>query len=326
MAKRIIHKSYGKALEVLELEQYEAPEPKQGEILIKLAYANINPSDMGMIGGSYKHLRDLPATAGREGVGIIETVGSDVPSKFKPGQLVKIPSDTPAWQSHFICDPESLYTIPEGIEAEQAATAFINPPTALLLLKDIVTLNQGDWVIQNAGNSAVGTWVIQIAKALGLHTISLVRREELIEPLKQMGADIVLLDDDEYPKQLKELTKGQKPKLALNSIGGQSVSRLIKSMANGGTCVTFGGMVGDPVRFPTRYLIFNDIHLCGFHLDTLLRTKPQEYIESLYNEVFDFIKSDHIHTPIEKVYALEDFSVAIEHFSGPRFGKILLRP
>src|SRR5260370_5681278 len=69
----------------------------------------------------------------------------------------------------------------------------INPPAAALLLEEFVSLKPGDWIVQNAANSGVGRAVIVFAKQKGVRTINIVRRSELVDELKETGADIVLL-------------------------------------------------------------------------------------------------------------------------------------
>ena len=257
--KAICHHAFGKPLEVLQLEEVARPEPSDGEVRVRLLAATINPSDYGMIGGSYGRLRELPAVAGREGVGVVDAVGHGV-SRIGVGTRVRFP-DQGAWQETACMPAADVLAVPEDVSIEQAAISFINPPTAYCLLKKIVNLAPGSWVLQNAGNSAVGLSVIQMAKVLGLKTISQVRREALIEPLQALGADHVVLEGSGWVEQVNQLTEGEPIRLALNSIGGESAMHQIKVLGESGTQVTFGGMVGDLVRFPTRYLIFNDVRL-----------------------------------------------------------------
>ena len=322
--KTLSYSRFGKAEEVISCNSVELPPLQDGEALIRMRFANINPSDLGMIGGSYGKLLELPAVGGREGMGVIEAIAGDA-SGLAVGDQVRLPETGGTWRSHRIAPCADLIRIPSEIPAEQAATLFINPPTALMLLESLVDLKPGDWVIQNAANSSVGTWVIQLAKAKGLKTINIVRRASLEQELKSLGADVVIEDNNDYPKTLKDLTGGAKPKLALNSIGGESVIRMVKCLADEGVCATFGGMVGDPVRFPTRFLIFNDVKLCGFWMDKWMRTHPKEEVQELYNKVFRYVVEHKISTPIQATYALEDFSEALNAFSQPRMGKILFK-
>lgn len=238
--KAICHHEFGKPLDVLRLENVAQLEPKVGEVRVRLLAATINPSDYGMIGGSYGRLRELPAVAGREGVGVVEALGRGV-SSVGVGARVRFPEEG-TWQETACMPAADVWMVPSDVPVDQAAFSFINPPTAYCLLNKMVDLAAGSWVLQNAGNSAVGLSVIQIAKAMGFKTISQVRREELIAPLKALGADHVVVEGSGWAKQVKELTGGEPIQLALNSIGGASASDQIKALGEGGTQVTFGGM------------------------------------------------------------------------------------
>jgi NADPH:quinone reductase-like Zn-dependent oxidoreductase len=321
----IRHHSFGKPLEVLQLEQIAQPEPQAGEVRVRLEVATINPSDYGMIGGSYGNLRELPAIAGREGVGVVEALGEGV-DNIEVGARVRFPGENGAWQESACIAADQLLVVPAEVPVEQAAISFINPPTAYCLLKKVVDLQPGDWIVQNAGNSAVGLSVIQMAKVFGLKTISQVRREELVEPLKAMGADHVVLEGSGWAKGVSELTGGALVRLALNSIGGESAIDQIKALGNGGTQVTFGGMVGDKVRFPTRFLIFNDVRLTGFWWDQYGRRNGVEAVREVMADVYKMMADGSVKLPIEKTYSFSEFKDAIQHDRQPRLGKILLKP
>ena len=321
----IQHHSFGKPLEVLQLEQIDQPEPQAGEVRVRLELASINPSDYGMIGGSYGSLRELPAVAGREGVGVVEALGEGV-TEVEVGSRVRFPGEDGAWQTAACVAADELLHVPAEVPVEQAAISFINPPTAYCLLSKVIDLKAGDWVVQNAGNSAVGLSVIQMAKALGLNTISQVRREELIEPLKEMGADHVVLEGSGWAKKIAELTNGAPVRLALNSIGGESAIDQIKALGEGGTQVTFGGMVGDKVRFPTRFLIFNDVRLTGFWWDQYAKRNGVAAVREVMTEVYTMMADGRLNLPIEKIYSFAEYKDAIQHDGQPRLGKILLKP
>jgi NADPH:quinone reductase-like Zn-dependent oxidoreductase len=322
--KAIRYHEFGNPLEVLNLETVELPEPKEGEVRVRLLAAAINPSDYGMINGSYGHLRDLPAVAGREGVGVVESIGHAV-TGIRAGKRVRFP-DFGAWQETACIRAHKLFEVPEDVPVEQLAISFINPPTAYCLLKEMVDLPPGSWIVQNAGNSAVGLSVIQMARAMGFRTISQVRREELIEPLKALGADQVVLEGSGWVKQVDKLAGGEPIQLALNSIGGESAIDQIKVLGKGGTQVTFGGMVGDLVRFPTRFLIFNDVRLIGFWWDQWSRTAGLEKYNRVMTSVYEMMRDDTLQLPIEATYSFADFKAAFEHDKRPRLGKILLKP
>lgn len=322
--KAICHHEFGQPLDVLRLENVQQAEPQIGEVRVRLLAATINPSDYGMIGGSYGRLRELPAVAGREGVGVVEAIGRGVTS-VGVGARVRFP-EAGAWQETACMAADDVLLVPADVSIEQAAFSFINPPTAYCLLQKIVDLAPGSWVLQNAGNSAVGLAVIQMAKVLGFKTISQVRREELIAPLKALGADHVVIEGSGWAKQVNELAGGEPIQLALNSIGGASASDQIKALGEGGTQVTFGAMVGDLVRFPTRFLIFNDVRLVGFWWDQWSQKAGAQGLNQVMSAVYAMMRDGTLKLPVEATYSFAEYEAAIKHDQQPRFGKVLLKP
>ena len=322
--KAICHHEFGRPLEVLRLEDVKQAEPQVGEVRVRLLAATINPSDYGMIAGSYGRLRELPAVAGREGVGVVEAIGRGV-TRVGVGARVRFP-EAGAWQETACMPAANLLLVPADVPIEQAAFSFINPPTAYCLLQKMVDLAPGSWVVQNAGNSTVGLAVIQMAKVLGFKTISQVRRGELIAPLKALGADHVVIEGSGWAKQLKELTGGEPIQLALNSIGGESASDQIKALGEGGTQVTFGGMVGDLVRFPTRFLIFNDVRLVGFWWDQWCQKAGSQGLNQVMSAVYAMMRDGTLKLPVEATYSFAEYEAAIKHDQQPRLGKVLLKP
>jgi mitochondrial enoyl-[acyl-carrier protein] reductase / trans-2-enoyl-CoA reductase len=320
----IRYEEFGDPAEVLQVASLPVPEPGPGEVRVRLLAATINPSDYGMIAGSYGRLRELPAVAGREGVGQVDALGQGV-TTVGVGARVRFPEEG-VWQEYACVPVNELMLADSTVPVEQAAISFVNPPTAYCLLRHVVDLPKGSWVLQNAGNSTVGLSVIQMAKAMGLKTISQVRREELVEPLQSMGANQVVFEGSDWPKRIKELTGGEPVRLALNSIGGESATDQIKALGEGGTQVTFGGMVGDKVRFPTRFLIFNDVRLVGFWWDKFCQTRGPAAVREVMDAVYAMMRDRRLKLPIAATYELSGIKEAIAHDKHPKLGKVLLKP
>jgi len=317
-----IYDSFGKASEVLNVKEIELAQPKANEVLIKLIRAVVNPSDMGMIGGTYGKLKTLPAIAGREGIGEVIALG-DACKILKIGDYVRMPEDLGAWQSHVVCDESKLFKIPNDINPDDACMAFINPPTALCVLREFCKLEKGDYIIQNGAGSALGYFMIQLCNHYGFKTINMLRNaKEKEASLKAIGADIVIDESEFDAKKLKEICKSP-INLGLNQIGGDSVSNMIKVVSDGASVVTIGAMTGDLVRFPTRFLIFNDISLRGFWWDKWQRTHDSSEI---FNEIFSLMRSGKLKAPIDKIFPLSDIKYAmLAAEQSSRSGKILLK-
>jgi NADPH:quinone reductase-like Zn-dependent oxidoreductase len=323
-SKALTYREFGEPAEVLEFDNISCAVLKPETVHLQLLAAVIQPSDRGMIQGSYGKLKSLPAVAGREAVARVVAVG-DAVENVKPGEWVRFPEQEGTWQTNCVVAAKDLWKIPEGISIEMAAMAFINPPTAWRILRD-ANLQEGDWVLQNAANSAVGQFVIQMAHSLGFKTINVVRKEDYIAPLKALGADHVLLEDSGYEKQIADLTNGAGVRLALNSIGGSSALRQIKALGFGGRQVTFGAMSAEAIRFPTRQLIFNQVKLSGFWLDNWYRQNSRDRVQIMMDRIFALMKEGNIKAPVAGTFLLSQYKDALIADQQPKLGKILLVP
>lgn len=327
-AKALVYNETGKPLEVLALQEIDVPAPAADEVTVALEMAVVHPSDMGMIGGTYGRLRDLPAVAGREGVGRISAVGENV-KNLAIGDRVRMPEDAGVWREAITVPASEIEKVPSDVPAELAAMAFINPMTVWRILHDFVELKPGDWVLQNAGSSALGQCLVQMAHALGLKTVSMVRNVEKWEPiLKSLGADAVLPEEKDSIKKIAEIVGGKVnlPKLALNSIGGESAARLTRMVGFAGTIVTFGGMTGDLIRFPTREFIFNDLRLRGFWMDRWNRAASPEAKAEMADKIFGMMREGKLNMAVDAVYPLSDYKNAIARaLEGGRNGKVLFK-
>ncbi|XP_015340855.1 enoyl-[acyl-carrier-protein] reductase, mitochondrial isoform X4 [Marmota marmota marmota] len=269
--RALIYGSHGDPAKVIELKNLELAAVGGSDVHVKMLAAPINPSDINMIQGNYGLLPKLPAVGGNEGVGQVEAVGCRV-TRLKPGDWV-IPANAGlgTWQTEAVFSEKALIQVPNDIPLQSAATLGVNPCTAYRMLVDFEQLKPGDSVIQNASNSGVGQAVIQIAAALGLRTINVVRDrpdiQKLMDRLKDLGAEHVITEEELRKPEAKNLFKNTpQPRLALNCVGGKSSTELLRHLAPGGTMVTYGGMAKQPVTAPVSLLIFKDLKLRGFWL------------------------------------------------------------
>src|SRR5512132_2361670 len=178
--------------------------PGAGEVVFDVLAFPINPADVSFCRGTYRLKPPLPATPGAECIGRVTAVGTGV-SHVKPGDLV-INLQRENWTQKRRVDAADVIAVPAALDLRQAAMLRINPPTALLLLTDIVDLKPGDWVIQNVANSAVGRLLIRLARPRGVKTVNVVRRESLFGELKALGADACVVDGPDLPAAVKAQT------------------------------------------------------------------------------------------------------------------------
>lgn len=312
--------------DVIEAVEMPTPELSEGQVLVKVLASPINPSDVLTLTGEYGMLPPLPATGGNEGVGVVEKLGPGV-SNPSEGQTVLLPIGEGTWTTHMVCSAESLIPLPGQVDPKQLSMLSINPPTALLMLKDFISLSEGDFVLQNAANSGVGSYLIQLAKLQGIKTINVVRRESAIETVKASGGDHVLVDGPELYKEVKAIVGDQGVKLGIDAVAGDATDRLAAALSRGGTLVNYGAMSGEPCHLSPANLVFRDITLKGFWLAKWLRDATADEKKAVFGQIVQYIAQGKLHTEIHAEYPVSKIKEAVtEAASGKRNGKVLIVP
>lgn len=310
--------------DVVEAVEFDAAPLKEDDVLLELQASPINPSDVLTLTGQYGILPPLPAIGGNEGVGKILETGSAVKG-FTVGQSVLLPVGIGTWCTHIVAAARKLIPLPPGADPQQLSMLSINPPTASLLLSEFADLQPGDWVIQNAANSAVGNYLIQLAKIKGLKTINVVRRESLIEPLTDQGADLVLVDGDDLMKRVRKATEKADIKLAIDAVGGAAANRVADCLAANGTLVNYGMMSGENAQVSSANLIFKNVQVKGFWLAHWFQNASKEEQQTLYTQLAGLIATGKLSAPIDKVFKVADIKDAVAYAAqGERNGKVLV--
>ena len=312
---------YGRPGEVLKVDQVTVAPPRKHEVTVRMFCAPINPADLNMIEGKYGEARDLPDVPGSEGCGRVVDLGAGVDGAWV-GRKVLV--DGQAWRESGNWPLDRVVAVPGGLAADHAAVLRVNPPTAWLLLHQFAALQPGDWVLQNAATSAVGRAVIEIAHQCGWKTLNVVRCAAAAEELRALGADAVVVDDEDMGAAAKEVLGGVVPRLALNAVGGIFATRLAGLLASGGTLVTYGAMSKEALKIPNGFLIFRDLVFRGFWLTRWLRTAPPDQVSSLFDQIFRLAASGCFAPRVVAEFPLGEVSAAVTR-AEEGAGKVLLR-
>jgi mitochondrial enoyl-[acyl-carrier protein] reductase / trans-2-enoyl-CoA reductase len=319
----VVYETHGNPTDVVRGEIRPWPEPAADEAVVEMRAAPINPADLNAIEGKYPIRPSLPATPGFEGAGVVVELGANVDA-LNLGALVILPHNLGTWRQAMAVKADELIVVPPEIDPIQAAMLKINPMTAWRLLHDYAELQQGDWLIQNAANSAAGRDVIQIARELGYKTVNVVRRAELIEELRSDGADVVLVDGENLRDAVKTATGGAPVRLGLNAVGGESALRLANTLAPESTMVTYGAMSLQPLKIPNGLLIFKDLRFRGIWINKWYDKASQQQRLKAFQPLFEMAKRGLLKTKVEKSYPLSEAKTAVAHAGqGKRSGKII---
>ena len=324
--KQVLIDRYGQPEEVARCAEVpDVGAPAADQVVFDVLAVPINPADISFCKGTYRLRPPLPATPGAEAIGRVTAVGAAV-SHVKPGDLV-INLERENWTQRRRVKGADVIAVPPALDLRQAAMLRINPPTALLLLTDVVDLEPGDWVIQNVANSAVGRLLIRLARARGLRTVNVVRRDSLFAELEALGADACAVDGPDLAEAVKARTGGAPIRLGLDAVSGRATARLASSLAEGGVVCNYGSMSGEDPVMPRGALTSGGQSLVGFILGRALARRSLDQVRALYANLAQQILDGTLSAPVEQVYPIEEIKAALTHAQrGGRSGKILMAP
>lgn len=320
----------GDPAEVLQVKSAPARPLASGEIRVAVLAAPIHPSNLLQIAGNYGVDPVLPSTPGSEGVGRVVEISPEV-AHLKTGQLVLL-AGMGSWREEIVAPAARFIPLPDlgpvPFEViEQLSMAAVNPLTALLMLNTFVELEKGDWIVHSAANSAVGGYIIQLARQRGIKTVNIVRREGLAEELQAKGADVVLIDGPDLAAAIAEATRNAPVVLGIDAVGGATFSRLAQSLADGGTMVSYGVLSGQPVTLNPARTIFNDIRIRGFWLSQWFRTATAQDKQAAFGQIIPLIASGELQADIDSRFAVRDIKQAVSRAAQRgRNGKVLIVP
>ncbi|MBV8630486.1 MAG: NAD(P)-dependent alcohol dehydrogenase [Silvibacterium sp.] len=293
-------RSSGKVLEVVDMA---APTPKPGEVLIKVRAASVNPLDW----------RLKSHRPGVDVAGEVTSVGSRV-TRFKPGDAV-FGLGKGAFAEYAAARESRLAKKPESISFEDAASLPIAGLTALQGLRDRGKLEPGQKVLINGAAGGVGTFAVQIAKALGAEVTGVCSTRN-VEMVRSLGADFVV----DYTQQ--DFAQGrQLYDLILDNAASRSLSDFRRVLVPGGRCVLagapkqWGPIFSRTFETLARSLILRQKFVFFIALP---RSKDLEELATL-------VQTGKMHPVIDRQYPLNEAATAIAYVEeGHARGKVVI--
>lgn len=326
--KAVLVTRFGPAAEVAEVAEVRDPGPPgPGQVLLDILAAPINPSDFLVFEGRFGPTPPpLPAPAGGEAVGQVAALGEGVANLKIGDRILALHAGRGNWRERVLASAAGVQALPAA-DALQLSMLAVNPATALHILTRYIALSPGEWLIQNAGNSAVGHCVIWLARQRSLRTISVVRRAEQVAPLLTSGGDVVLIDGPDLSARVAATIGDQPVRLGLDAVAGSATARLTRCLAPRGTLVVYGLLSSPDCMVPASELVFRDITLRGYWFTPWFERASAAERAALYAELGQFVVDGTIRMAIEACYPLERVRDALAHAARPdRSGKILLLP
>ncbi|MEV4754511.1 zinc-dependent alcohol dehydrogenase family protein [Micromonospora sp. NPDC049559] len=287
--------------------------------------APVNPADFLFAAGWFGMYPQVPNVMGSEGVGRVLRAGSQAEQALVGQRVLILPTFTHAtWADRTVVPARYAIPVTGDIDVRQLAMLALNPVTARALLNDYVSLNPGDWIGLTLANSAVGQIVIALAKWAGLNVLAVVRREEAAQRVRELGADLVIVDGDNFGGRAAQALAGARLRLLLDGTGGPQVAELVPSISDGGAVVSYTSMTGQAPTLPLADFIFRGISLASFFMPIWIRDTPRPEKERIYAELTELAEKGVISVPVEATYPLHQYREAFAHAAREgRSGKIL---
>ena len=329
--KAVVFENYGEPDQVLQIREIAQTEPGPNQVRVRMLASPINPSDILLIRGSYGQAAQLPISPGFEGVGVIDAVG---PGLFKIvrglrlGRRVAVLGGTNGnWRESVVLPARLAVPIPSDIPDDQAASYFVNPATVVAMVRRVLGVRQGDWLLQTAAASALGKMVIRLGKHQGFRTINIVRRPDQVDELRRLGGDeIITTNQENVTERVKAITLGKGVPFAVDAVGGAMGLSAAESLGQRGRLLVYGALSGEPIPVSSRLLIGGQKRIEGFWLAEWARAQGPLSMLRLFREIASLMRAGILITPIQASYPLADVHTAVrEAEKSGRTGKILLK-
>jgi NADPH2:quinone reductase len=308
----------------LKMEEIEIPTPTEGEVLVKIEYAGINPADKFLVMGLYPGAGKPPFSVGRDGCGrIVDTVSN---GRFSVGDRVVFTSTTvgitrDGTLAEYVAIPESqVAALPDWWSPEDGAAGTKVFLTCWQALSDAAKLVPGENVLVTGASGGVGLAALALSKALGARTIALSRNPEKGDRLLELGADFVF--DTNGPDLVSQIRDLGGADVTIEVVGGESLTRSLAMANSYGRICIIGALGGIKCEIDPTEIIFKRIQIHGIQVSMYSEAESQRALE----KVFAALKPGKTTLTIDRAFPFDKVPEAFAHMREGPMGKVVVGP
>ncbi len=328
------------------------PEPAPGQVRVKVLRAAINPSDFNFIRGDYRDALSRliwnygqesicfdpsrtmaypahPYVLGGEGVGVVDKCGSSLLARRLKGKRVAFSAGPPegSWQQYTLIDAKEAMPVPDSLSHEQAAMYTINPLSSFVMVRKVLKVQNGQWLLQSAGNSALARMVIRLSKEFDFRTINIVRNPEQRAELLALGADeVIVAPDEDLLARVFDITQGQGVRYAMDCIGGEMASIMARCLGVSGTLLFYGTLGANECLIPSRDLMMPGATVKGFFAGNWLAQQSVLSLMSTVRQMGKLSSKGVFESKVAEVIPYQDYKRALElSQTESKAGKVILK-
>jgi len=264
--------------ETLRFEDFDTPDPSNGDGRIAVRAAAINFPDVLMVAGAYQVKPDLPFVPGVEVSG--EVVNAPGGSGLKPGDRVMALLDSGGLMRGGFAElteaaPHAVIPMPEGMSFEDAAAFTLVYQTGWFGLHRRANLQAGETLLVHAGAGGVGSAAVQLGKAAGATVIATAGSDEKVEVCRKLGADHAInYKTEDFVEQVKSITAGRGADVVYDPVGGDVFDKSTKCIAFEGRIVVVGFTSGRIPQVAANHVLVKNYSVVGLHWGLYTRRAP----------------------------------------------------
>ncbi|WP_206198128.1 alcohol dehydrogenase catalytic domain-containing protein [Shimia sediminis] len=315
------------ASDYLEAGEVPVPTPGPGQVLLKVRVASVNPSDLHFIKGEYGQPRKKGNPAGFEGCGDVVAAGKGAEGLVgKRVSFAVALGCSGAWAEYATTDAMSCIPLRPDVSDEDGAAQIVNPLTAMAMVD--IAKQAGDAFVVSAATSQLGKLMVSLGRDLGLKTIALVRREDAVRPLKDLGAtEVLVTTDPDIVKNFAAVSKELKPRVFLDAVSDQLSEQVFAAMPNRARWISYGKLSAElPKLTQMGQFIFMDKKIEGFWLTNWMRNTPPEDQIRVIGEVQARFADGRWKTDVSVHLPLRDVVSGLADATKKTDGKVMITP
>jgi len=302
--------------------------PGAGQVLVRMAAASINPSDIGSLSSmSYGKQRQFPFTPGREGSGTVVEAGEGFMPRLLNGRRVACSGLTDgngAWAEYMVTSAQLCVPLNGNVSFEQGTMLLVNPLTALAML-EIAKRGKHRAIVSTAAASALGGMILRLGKRNNISIIHVVRRQAQVDHVRSLGGEYILNSSDaDFVEQLKTLAHKLEATLILDAISGDMTKQLAEAAPYGSRIVLYARLSHADSVIDAVTALTKDLHLDGWYLPNWVRTKNLIQTLRISQQAQSLLGGD-LQSPIYKRFPMASAQEALETYvNNMSAGKVLL--
>ena len=311
--------------EVMYLDECPVPEPRVGEVLIRVHTAGVNRGDLHQRAGTYPPPPDASPILGLEVSGHVAAIGAGVDG-WKVGDAVCALVPGGGYADYVLTPAPQCLPVPAGLTLTQAGALPEAVFTVWINVFELGRLQPRETFLVHGGSSGIGTMAIQMASALGSRVLTTAGDERKCGFCRSIGADVAINHGKEdFVEAVLGATGGAGVDVVLDMVGGDYTERNLRVLAPEGRVVQISALKGSNVEISLSEVMRKRATITGSYLRPRTIEAKGRVAEAVRRRVWPLLESKRISPIIDRVFPLEQVADAHRHLEGGQhIGKVLL--